>query len=471
MASTLERILAQRAAQEAANDAWYQARSQSEPDIQQKMRATAATAPISPFRYWWNSGVENRQREAEANRAAQATAIQGTRENAYDPLGNIYNFFAGSVDPATGAPVGNDPRSQQAIAKMQAAAIQQPMPGDMPAGAPIPQQAYGPAFGGGQSPAGADPNSPTGSNAPRPPLRAGGMMPNTTPDMIQTGMAPVGGSAGPGTEAPPQFTPESPTGPAPAQPPSEARGIMEEMMRNRGSNAPWLALAAAGFGTAAGTSPHAMTNIGQGGLKGLEFYDRMSDRAARDRLAAAQSIIGAEQQDRQAGFREREIGQGERRLGYEGQRVENERLNQKQQRENDAAKLRHDELKLRQDEPVKRAQANMYDANAEYTREQKGKGQDDARMSLIIDRIDKRASSVADSMHGKDPSMRDNDAWRETFETERRRIADANKIPLEMLGLDSAPSAPPPQKRKPNAVYQTPKGPMRWTGTGWLPAE
>ncbi|MCC6530914.1 MAG: hypothetical protein IT531_00055 [Burkholderiales bacterium] len=27
-----------------------------------------------------------------------------------------------------------------------------------------------------------------------------------------------------------------------------------------------------------------------------------------------------------------------------------------------------------------------------------------------------------------------------------------------------------PSQRKPNAVYQTPKGPMRWTGTGWLPA-
>lgn len=29
---------------------------------------------------------------------------------------------------------------------------------------------------------------------------------------------------------------------------------------------------------------------------------------------------------------------------------------------------------------------------------------------------------------------------------------------------------PPPQQRRPNAIYQTPKGPMRWTGTGWIPA-
>lgn len=369
-------------------------------------------------------------------------------------------------------PQAADPRAQQAVAQMQAAAIQQPMPGDMPAGAPIPQQqAYGPAFGGGQSPAGADPNSPTGSNAPRPPMRPGGMMPNTTPDMIQTGMAPVGGSAGPGTEAAPQFTPESPTGPAPAQPPSEARSTVEEMMRNRGSNAPWLALAAAGFGTAAGTSPHALTNIGQGGLKGLEFYDRMSDRSARDRLAAANAMLNVEQQDRQAGFREREIGQGERRLGYEGQRVENDRLNQKQQRENDEAKRIFDQKKLDAEQPEREARANYYNAQAKYIGEEKGQSQNDARMSQIIQRVDTTAANIANAKHGKDPSMRDNDAWQETFETERRRIAEANKIPLEMLGLDSAPAAPPPQKRKPNAVYQTPKGPMRWTGTGWLPAE
>ena len=32
------------------------------------------------------------------------------------------------------------------------------------------------------------------------------------------------------------------------------------------------------------------------------------------------------------------------------------------------------------------------------------------------------------------------------------------------------PPSPPPEKRAKDAIYQTPKGPMRWTGTGWLPA-
>lgn len=274
-------------------------------------------------------------------------------------------------------PPGADPRAAEAVARMQAQAIQQPMPGDMPVGAPIPQgaQSYGPAFGGA-SPVGADPNSPTGGSAPRPAgaMRPGGMMPSTTPDMIQTAMAPVGGSAGPGTEIYGQAYPTStpPIAPEP-QPPSAARGVIEEAMANRGDKAPWLALAAAGFGTAAGTSPHAMTNIGQGGLKGIEMYDRMSDRNARDRLAAATAMLNVENQDRQAGFRQQELGQGERRLGYEGQRVEQERLNQKRQRENDAAELDFEREKERNAGSERAARADYYNAQAEYTRETKGK--------------------------------------------------------------------------------------------------
>lgn len=33
------------------------------------------------------------------------------------------------------------------------------------------------------------------------------------------------------------------------------------------------------------------------------------------------------------------------------------------------------------------------------------------------------------------------------------------------------PAPPNPAQRVPNTVYQTPRGPMKWTGTGWLPAQ
>lgn len=342
--------------------------------------------PISPFRYWWNSGANRNAQQRAANEAARQEAIRGTRAGAWNPLGNVIDFFGGSVDPETGARLYSggssgvtmpmppmDAQSAQAIARMQDAA--QPR---SQMSSPQAQAAYGGPFAP-QTAGQGDPVSPTGGQRPMPPMgpmSPGGAMPSTTPDMIQTGMAPVGGTAGPTTEIYGESYPTSPVGamsPTAPQAPSAARNVVEEMMSNRGGNAPWLALAAAGFGTAAGTSPHAMTNIGQGGLKGIEMYDRMSDRNARDRLAAATAMLNVENQDRQAGFRQQELGQGERRLGYEGQRVEQERLNQKRQRENDAAKLDFDREKERNAGSERAARADYYNAQAEYTRETKGK--------------------------------------------------------------------------------------------------
>jgi hypothetical protein len=46
----------------------------------------------------------------------------------------------------------------------------------------------------------------------------------------------------------------------------------------------------------------------------------------------------------------------------------------------------------------------------------------------------------------------------------------ANKNPAPAANPPKIEAAPPANQRKPNTVYQTPKGPMKWTGTGWLPA-
>lgn len=51
---------------------------------------------------------------------------------------------------------------------------------------------------------------------------------------------------------------------------------------------PWLALAAAGFGAAAGRSPQAMQNLGAGGLEGLKFYEQERQVAPRLNLEQAQ---------------------------------------------------------------------------------------------------------------------------------------------------------------------------------------
>lgn len=359
-----------------------------------------------------------------------------------------------------------DPRAEQAISRMRAAT--QIMPGDMPVGAPIPQAM--PPQGFAPQPANrGDPESPTGAPRPAARLNPGGAMPSTTPDVIQTAMAPVGGSAGPGTEIYGETYPTAPMPPMPQQP-SAARGVIEEAMANRGDKAPWLALAAAGFGTAAGTSPHAMVNIGQGGLKGIEMYDRMSDRNARDRLAAATTMLGVENQDRQAGFRQQELGQGERRIGLGYDELRSKDADRKQAREDAAAKLRHEERKLDVEAPLRRAQAGYYDAQSEYTRGAKSlaaEGAGDARKSKIITDIDQRARQYAKDMTPGDEMTKDPAMMQKLYKEHAAVLAQGAGIDPAVFGV--YPPAPPPEQRRQGAVYDTPKGPMKWTGTGWIP--
>lgn len=50
----------------------------------------------------------------------------------------------------------------------------------------------------------------------------------------------------------------------------------------------WLALAQAGFATAAGQSPHALSNIGAGGVAGLDALQKMKQQRALQRMREAQ---------------------------------------------------------------------------------------------------------------------------------------------------------------------------------------
>ncbi|TXH57897.1 MAG: hypothetical protein E6Q97_03425 [Desulfurellales bacterium] len=420
MASVLEQILAQRAAGGNAADAWYRARAQSEAAAQQRQREAIAA-------------------EAQARNLATLSGREG-----YLPVGG---------------------QAAEALERMRAAT--QMMPGDMPVGAPIPQAM--PPQGFAPQPASAgDPVSPTGGRRPTARLSPGGAMPSTTPDVIQTAMAPVGGSAGPGTEIYGETYPTAPMPPMPQQP-SAARGVIEEAMANRGDKAPWLALAAAGFGTAAGTSPHAMVNIGQGGLKGIEMYDRMSDRAARDRLAAATAMAGIEQQDRQAGFRERELGQGEQRIGIARDELRSKDADRKQAREDAAAKLRHEERKLDQEAPLRRAQAGYYDAQADYTRYQKGEGAAEAKKAATINAIERTAREYAFKMTPGDEMTKDPALMQRAYEEKITALAQGNGLSPEIFGVYQA--APrDPAARQVGRVYKSPDGKAaRWVGNGWAP--
>ena len=118
--------------------------------------------------------------------------------------------------------------------------------------------------------------------------------------------------------APPALMGQQPPVP---QAPSRAQQMLEEAMGDRSgyaAKAPWLALANAGFATAAGQSPHALSNIGQGGMAGMQFYDRAMQQDAVERMkqaALALQLENAEEGKRKSRVEE---GQGERKLGILG---------------------------------------------------------------------------------------------------------------------------------------------------------
>lgn len=67
----------------------------------------------------------------------------------------------------------------------------------------------------------------------------------------------------------------------------------EDRLSKEEEKAPWMALMGAGLGMMAGTSPFALTNIGQGAQQGLESYAKAKDKLEdkRDRLSDMQDKL------------------------------------------------------------------------------------------------------------------------------------------------------------------------------------
>lgn len=63
---------------------------------------------------------------------------------------------------------------------------------------------------------------------------------------------------------------------------------------DQSQRSPWQALLAAGLGIMGGTSPHALTNIGRGGMQGLEFGEQQRAREASEDLRRLQQEDMAE---------------------------------------------------------------------------------------------------------------------------------------------------------------------------------
>ncbi len=125
--------------------------------------------------------------------------------------------------------------------------------------------------GGSTNPSGGISPSAGGSSSVSPNVSASGVSPS-----VSSGIVP---SAAPDTSA------------------------MDRLTKGSAPN-PWLALAAAGFGMAAGNSPHALQNIGAGALEGVKFLEserqnqpelRLKNAQATQAEAVAAKTVGAMQ--------------------------------------------------------------------------------------------------------------------------------------------------------------------------------
>jgi hypothetical protein len=134
-----------------------------------------------------------------------------------------------------------------------------------------------------QSPEQHGPPAPGGAAA-QPPAGPGGFAKSTPP--AQRGAPAGGGSASSGAPSGGFGAGTPPGGSAPGR--KTMNDASDELLGTRALKEdkanPWLALMQAGFGMMAGTSPHAMVNIGTGAMSGLNQYVT-ADRAAKD-LAA-----------------------------------------------------------------------------------------------------------------------------------------------------------------------------------------
>jgi hypothetical protein len=78
---------------------------------------------------------------------------------------------------------------------------------------------------------------------------------------------------------------------------AKSTALQEEYAKGidaRREMSPWMALTQAGLGMMAGTSPHALTNIGTGGQRGLETYAKSASEEAADRKIMLQQQVEAE---------------------------------------------------------------------------------------------------------------------------------------------------------------------------------
>lgn len=140
----------------------------------------------------------------------------------------------------------------------------------------------------------------------------------------------------------------------------ERLGKMEATAAKESEQAPWLALAEAGLGMAAGTSQFAMQNIAEGGKRGIKSFVDAKDRLARAeerRFDVASRIAQAERAEQVAAATHGM--QSEERAKAHNDAVKQAKLGYKAERESSIAKGNFDSKKFNLDYQLKNREIDV----------------------------------------------------------------------------------------------------------------
>jgi hypothetical protein len=140
---------------------------------------------------------------------------------------------------------------------------------------------------------------------------------------------------------------------------------LEEEGASAKEKAPWMALMQAGLSTMAGTSPHALTNIGQGGIAGLKAYTEAQDKLDKGeekRLAIEEQLANAQRAEQMAAWK---YGADSHKADVAGNKaIDLAEQKAKIDMQQDKNKYQLEMFKEKADNPLKQAQAAFYNNRA-----------------------------------------------------------------------------------------------------------
>jgi len=234
---------------------------------------------------------------------------------------------------------------------------------------------------------------------------------------------------------------------------------------------PWEALTTAGFATLAGRSTNPLINIGEGGLAGVKEWNQSKQQAADQTYKNAEVGKAADQLSEEAGFHKQQLSNEAAKIDEEKTRDANT-ANYQQGMLN----WRNNSIGAGKPGAIQNlADSIMYDddgnvrtnpnTNKPYTQEEALSMAKQTGKAAPDDALKREDLALKAFTAG---GFQDLQSARAAYGLPANKPQGGNNTNQTTPSILSAP--PPMNARVSGQVYQTPKGAMTWTGSGWLPA-